>query len=158
MDAQGAIDHQLLWLGVGGFADMQRAAIALAESRRRPALDREGLAQSRPTVVDASRVELDPKELHALVSQHGNEQISVGAIFLVMVDRPQAQFTLQTAKHTFQVGQQRIGTPEPLFIPVELMGTQAHDRTRNARKKPGDRNCYGTTSPLQETASFKSTT
>ena len=91
-DAQRMEDRQVLSLWTGGLAYMQGLSAGLLKDRRDPDLPRELPAQGVPASVNALVGQLAAKDLHELIGQHGEEQVTVGPRFLVVLDRPQAQF------------------------------------------------------------------
>lgn len=44
-----------------------------------------------------------------LIGKHGEGQVLLGPIFLVVMDWPQAQFRLQAAENSLQIGQLGVG-------------------------------------------------
>ena len=68
---------------------MQGAAVSLAEGGGHPLLDGKDAAQRRPTLVDTMGLELSPHGLDRLVGEHGNEQVALGPVLLVVIDRAQ---------------------------------------------------------------------
>ena len=77
--------------------------------------------------------------LHQLVSQHGDEQVAVGALLLLVIDR-----RLEGTKHCFQIGEHDVGAPHRLGVPIGLVAAQAvHSRMGQLRARhriqmPGD--------------------
>ena len=60
--------------------------------------------------------------LHQLVSQHGDEQVAVGAFLLLVIDRSQPQFRLEGTKHCFQIGEHDVGAPHGAACRVRAAG------------------------------------
>ena len=86
------VDRQLRWLGAGGLAHMQGAAIGTAEHSGDPTLSRQALAQSALALGDAVLFEMAADDLDKLVGQDANEEVTLGALFGLVIDWTQAQF------------------------------------------------------------------
>ena len=66
---------------------MQCTAVGAAEGRGHAHLAVEHLAQALSALVDVLRVQAPADQLHELVGEHGDEQVPIGARFLVVKDR-----------------------------------------------------------------------
>ena len=92
VDTQCLADNQMLPFRLGGFAHMQCALVRLFEDGCNPYLSRKQLAQATPAGMDPLIRQSVADDLYELVSQYGDEQMSIGPFFFVMKDGPQAQF------------------------------------------------------------------
>src|SRR5699024_4257099 len=72
---------------LGGLAHVQRTPVGAAEGGRDTALAGHALAQAAPAVRDAVFTQMAPDDLHELVGQYGNEQVSGAAFLFLMEDR-----------------------------------------------------------------------
>lgn len=89
--AEGSDDHQLRRFRLGGLAHMQGTPVGTAEGGGDPALAGEDRAQAGPPLGDAVRLQAPPDDLDELIGQHGDEQVSLGALRRLMLDRAQTQ-------------------------------------------------------------------
>ena len=60
-----------------------------------------------------------------MVSEHTDEQMSLDSSFNLVIDRPQAEIGLQTAKHRFQIGQHGVRAPERCIVLIDERRAQA---------------------------------
>jgi hypothetical protein len=88
IDAKRVVDLAQGRFGDAGLADMQRAAVTLAEGGGDALLHRQGLTQTGPGCHPGVRgkvslptclIEFAPDRLHHLIGQHGDEQVPLGA-------------------------------------------------------------------------------
>jgi hypothetical protein len=96
---------------------MQGAPVGVTEAGRDAALTGHNQAHGIPTQVNAALFQAAAYGLHELVSQDGDEQMPIGALFFVVKHGAQAQFAFEAAKYRFQVGQHEVSTPQFLGIP-----------------------------------------
>ena len=75
----------------------------------------------------AVRAQPRAKDLHELVGDDGDEQVTVGPRRLAVVDGTQAEFGLERAEDGLHVGERGVGTPQGVFVPVGLAAAQAVD-------------------------------
>ena len=128
---------------------MQGPPIPLFKSGGDPLLHGENLPQRCPAFIDVLGLEFPAQSLDGLIGKHRDKQVSLGPVFLVMVDGAQPQFRFQTAEDRLQVGQHGIGLPQGSLIPVLLIGSQAVDtrmgqlRAGNRHPLPGQRGYLG---------------
>ena len=124
---------------------MQGAAIAVVENGRDPALTREDIAQRVPALADAVSGERVADELDELVGEHGDEQMPLGAPFLVVADRAQAELRFEAAEDRLEVGEYDVGAPHRRLVTVGLVAAQAidarvgHERAFDGQALPVDR-------------------
>ena len=59
-------------------------------------------------------LQLGAQELHELEGEHGDEQVAIGALFLGVIDRAQAQLRLEAPEHGLQIGEHEVGSPQRL--------------------------------------------
>src|SRR5512137_2543938 len=99
---------------------MQGSPVGTQEAGGDTTLTGHNPANGVPTQVDAALFESAAYDLHELVGQDGDEQVSIGALFFVMEHGAQAQFAFEAAKYGFQVGQHDVSTPQFFGIPGGL--------------------------------------
>ena len=87
----------------------------------------ENVAQRGPAGALAGGGEAAADDLHGLAGDDGDEQVSLGADRLAVVDGPQAEFGLQRPEHGLEVGQGGAGAPQRRVVPVGDVGAQAAD-------------------------------
>src|SRR5712672_1391460 len=97
IDAKRVVDLAQGRFGDGSLADMQRAAVTLAEGGGDALLHRQGLTQTGPGCHPGVRgkvslptclIEFAPDRLHYLIGQHGDEQVPVGTRLFLVEHRP----------------------------------------------------------------------
>jgi len=66
---------------------MQGPAGFLGEEGGHPLLSGKDFPQREPAVIDTLQVEFSPQDLNRLIGQHGDEQMAVDPVFLVVRDR-----------------------------------------------------------------------
>lgn len=96
---------------------MQGTTVTLAERGGDPLLHRQDLAQASPGHGLIGGLQFTPDGLDQLISQHSDEQMPLGAFFLVMEHRTQAEFRFEAAEHRLEVGQHGIGVPQLRRLP-----------------------------------------
>jgi len=67
------------------------------------------LSMIRPAIDDSCGLEFDTQTLNALAGEHGNEEMSVRAGFLLVWDGLQAELAVQNAKDTRSLAQRCSG-------------------------------------------------
>jgi len=57
------------------------------------------------------------------ISEKCDQDVRIGAIFELMIDRPDTQFTFETAERRFDLGQLDVAGPEQFGISGSQIGT-----------------------------------
>ena len=100
---------------------MQGSSVGAPETGRDSALAGHNPANGVPTQVDAALFQAAAYDLHELVGQYGDEQMSISALFFVVKHGTQAQLAFEAAKYRFQIGQHEVGAPQFFGIPGGLI-------------------------------------
>ena len=124
IEIQGLVNSSQFRFRTRRFADMQGAAISTLEGDGDALLYGKGLPQTAPAALNVVFLQLLANDLHELIGQYGDEQVTVDANFFMVVDRAQAKFGFETPEHGFQVGEHDVGAPQTLAVPVSLVAPQ----------------------------------
>ena len=84
---QSIVDGLLGWFSASGFAHMQGRAVGATEGGSHALLSFQDPAKRGPSGVFAGLTQPCADHLHELVGDHGDEQVTVGANGLVVIDR-----------------------------------------------------------------------
>ena len=89
------------FFGTGGLPDVQGFAVPLLEDGGDPGLLPSRVPQACPAFVDSALLEFPANQLHRLIGVDDDEEMSIAALFEVMIDWPHAELGFQTPRHGF---------------------------------------------------------
>ena len=59
--------------------------------------------------------------MYQMIGQYTDKKVAADAAGFVVEDRAQTQLGFETAEHRFEIGQQRVGAPQGVTIPLGVL-------------------------------------
>ena len=130
-DLHRVVDCGLVGIREGRVADMHPAAIGAAIGAGEGGGDAregaQGVADCRPTCGHTGLGHARPEDLDRLIGDDGDEEMSIGPAFLVVVDGSETELGLERAEDGFHIREHGVRLPHGVGVPVETIGAQAVD-------------------------------
>ncbi len=121
------IDCGLIGIRERRVADMQPAAIGSGEGGGDAREGAQGVADRRPAGCHTRLRHPGAEDLDRLVGDHRDEEMSIGAPLLVMIDGSETELGLEGAKDGFHIREHGVRLPHGFRVPVETIRPQAVD-------------------------------
>jgi len=118
-DLHRLVDRGLIGIREGRVADMHPAAIGAGEGGGDAREGAQGVADRRPACGHTGLGHARPEDLDRLIGDDGDEEMSIGAPLLVMIDRTQTELGRAGTEDGFPIRAHRVGLSHdcPMTVP-----------------------------------------